>query len=105
VIAIQTDKMLVFSLALLVLFVSNLPWVALFRISNKPAWLMAFYLVCSANVVLTLIVASSFHLLDGQWFVLALHVLIGGVGWLIWFRFGKYSLWGPFQGWKPGFDI
>lgn len=97
--------MLVFSVALLVLLVGGLPWVAVSRPPNKPAWLMIFYLVCSTNVVLTFLLASNFRLLDQQWSVLALHILMGGIGWLIWIRLGKYSLWGPFQGWKPKFEV
>ncbi|HEY5730070.1 MAG TPA: glycosyltransferase family 39 protein, partial [Anaerolineales bacterium] len=94
-----------FFFALLVLLMGSLPWTAVFRPPNKPAWLMALYLLCSANAVLTLITASSFHLLNRQWVVLAGHMLLGGVGWLTWMRFGKPSLWGPFRGWKPKFNV
>jgi len=97
--------MFIFSLALLVLLVSCLPWVAIFRPPNKPAGLMTFYLICSTNIILTFLVAGSFHLLSSQWFVLILYLFIGGVGWMIWGSVGKPPVWGPFQDWKPKLNV
>src|SRR5258706_5873372 len=97
--------MIIFILALFVLLTSSLPWVAVFRPPNKPAWLIALYLIISANVTLSFYIANSLYLLNQRWIVLALHVLIGGIGWAIWKRTGKPSLWAPFQSWKIKFDI
>lgn len=97
--------MFVFIFALLILLTSSLPWVAIFRPSNKSAWLMALYLIVSANVTLSCYIANSFYLLNQRWVILALHVFIGGLGWLIWGRAGKPSPWTPFQGWKIKFDV
>jgi hypothetical protein len=96
--------MLVFFLALIVLLAGSLPWVALFRLPNKPAWLLAVYLVCSANVVLTGYIANSFLALNQRWVMLAIHMVLGGFGWLAWKRAGRPSLWGAFQGWRPAFS-
>jgi len=97
--------MIIFILALFVLLTSSLPWVAVFRPPNKPAWLIALYLIISANVTLSFYIANSLYLLNQRWIVLALHVLIGGIGWAIWKRTGKPALWAPFQSWKIKFDI
>jgi|GEM_PF-3160072 len=97
--------MFVLVLAFGVLVVSSLPWVAISRPPNKPAWLAAFYLVGSADIVLTLCIANSFYLLNQRIAVLIIHLLIGGLGWLIWQRIGRPSLWGTFQGWKIKFDF
>jgi len=92
--------MLMFILALLILLFGSLPWVAFFRPSSKPAWLMALYLVGSANVTLSSYIANTLYLLNRQWVMLALHMCIGGFGWLVWMRLGKPSLLKPFHGWK-----
>lgn len=96
--------MFTFIFALFILLVSSLPWVAIFRLSNKPAWLMALYLIGSANVTLSSYIANSLYLLDQQWVMLVLHLCSGGAGWLVWVRFGKPSLLQPFEGWKIKFD-
>ena len=90
-----------FFFALIILLAGSLPWLALFRLPSKPAWLLATYLVCSANVTLTGYIANSFHALNQRWVMLIIHIVLGGVGWLIWKRAGRPSLWGPFQGWQP----
>src|SRR5215510_1035841 len=97
--------MFVLALAFGILVASSLPWVAISRPPNKPAWLAAFYLAGSADIVLTLCIANSFYLLNQRAIVLIIHLLIGGLGWLIWQRMGRPSLWGPFQGWKIKFDF
>ncbi|HSG45435.1 MAG TPA: glycosyltransferase family 39 protein [Anaerolineales bacterium] len=97
--------MLMFFLALIILLVSSLPWAATTRTQSKPAWLMALYLVCSANVVLTGYIVNSFRVLNQQWIVLTFHIIIGGVGWLIWQRVGRPSLWGVFENGKYRFNI
>lgn len=97
--------MLIFSLALIILLIGSLPWVAIAKTPNKPAWLMALYLVCSANVVLTGYITNSFHLLNQQWIILMFHILIGGIGWVIWRRNSRPALWGPFKDWKLRFNF
>lgn len=97
--------MLIFSLALFILLAGSLPWTAIFRPPNKPAWLMAVYLVGSANVVLTGYIANSFRLLDRQWVVLAIHLCVGGIGWLVWRRLGKPDPWMPFRGRTPRLEV
>jgi len=97
--------MILFSIALFVLFTSSLPWVALARISNKTGWLMAFYLIASANVTLSCYIANTFLLLNQRVFLLTIHMLIGGIGWLIWRRSDKPSVWRPFQNWRIDSDI
>ena len=96
--------MLVFALALLVLLAASLPWVAVCRLQNKAPWLIALFLVCSANIVLAGLVTNSFHLLNKQWALLAFHVLAGGIGWLIWYRTGMPGLFSPFQSWRESFS-
>jgi hypothetical protein len=96
--------MLFFIFALIILLAGSLPWVSVARPPNKPAWLMAVYLVGSANVVLTGYIANSFHALNQPWIMLAIHSGLGGLGWLFWRGVGKPSLWGAFQGWKPNFS-
>ena len=93
--------MLSFLFSLVILLIGSLFWVTVFRPPTKTAWLMALYLVNSANIVLTLYVVNSFQLLNQRWLVLVIHALIGGIGWMIWKRDGKYNLWGPFQVWEP----
>lgn len=93
--------MLLFLLALFIVLAGSLPWVAVFRPPNKPAWLMAYYLFCSANVVLTSYIVNSFRLLDRQWAMIAVHAILGGLGWLAWRWRGKPSVRGLFQGWRP----
>lgn len=97
--------MLIFSLALFVLLAGSLPWAAVFRPGNKPAWVMMVYLICSANVTLTGYIANSFHALNRQWVVLLIHLCVGGIGWLVWKRLGKPSLWEPFRGMRLRFDL
>lgn len=97
--------MLIFSLALFVLLAGSLPWAAGFRPGNKPAWGMAVFLICSANVTLTGYIANSFHVLNRQWVVLLIHLCVGGIGWLVWSRLGKPSLWEPFRGMSLRFDL
>ena len=96
--------MIIFIFALFILLVSSLPWVAILRPPNKPSWLMALYLIGSADVTLSLYIANSFYLLNYRWVILALHVLLGGLGWMLW-RQAKPSVWGPFQGWRIRFDV
>ena len=96
--------MLIFILALFILLASSLPWVAVFRLSYKSAWLMALYLIGSASVTLCSYIANSLYVLDQRWVMVGLHVCIGGFGWLIWRRAGRPHLWLPFQGWKIKFD-
>ena len=93
--------MVVFFFALIVLLAGSLPWAALFKLPNKPAWLVAVYLVCSANVVLAGYIANSFHALNQRWVMLTIHMVLGGLGWLVWNRAGRPSLWRTFQGWRP----
>jgi len=97
--------MLMFFLALFVLLIGSLPWVAALRPINKPAWLMAFYLIGSANVTLTLYITNSFYVLNLQWVVLVIHMCFGGLGWYIWKRFEKPPLWQPFEGLNKKIDI
>ena len=97
--------MLMFILALLVLLISTLPWVAVFRPAHRSAWLMALYLIGSAIVTLSSYIANSLYLFDQQWVMLGLHLCIGGVGWLIWKRAGKPQPWLPFVGRKIKFDV
>jgi len=97
--------MLIFFLALVILLMSSLPWVAISRISNKPAWLMALYLIGSAIVTLSLYTANSFYALNQRWTILTLHMFLGGVGWLLWQRIGKPSVWGPFQHTRINFNV
>ena len=96
--------MLIFILALCVLLVGSLPWLAVFRLSHRSAWLMALYLIGSAIVTLSSYIANSLSLLDQQWVMLGLHLCIGGLGWLIWKRVGKPHPWFPFVGRKIKFD-
>ncbi len=92
--------MLTFTIAMLILLTASLPWVGLSRPPNKPSWLLALYLVGSANVVLSSFVTNSFYLLNQQWAMLLMQALIGGLGWFVWWKTGKPSLWGSFQDWK-----
>ena len=66
---------------------------------------MGLYLLVSANITLSSYIANSFYLLNQRWAMLGLHMLIGGLGWLVWKRIGKPTLWLPFQNWKIKFDI
>lgn len=91
--------MIFFGVALIILLASSLPWVAIARIPNKPAWFMALYLVGNANVVLSSYVTNSLHLLDQGWAMLVMHILIGGLGWVLWWQAGKPLPWEPFQKW------
>jgi len=72
--------MLFFLLALIILFIASLPWMAIAKTSSKSAWLMALYLIGSAIVVLTGYITNSFRVLNQQWIVLTVHVIIGGLG-------------------------
>ena len=92
--------MILFLVALSILIASSLPWVAAARLSSKPAWLMACYLVGSANVTLSLYVANGVERLHQPAIVLLFHCLLGAAGWLLWRRVGKPSVGGPFQGWR-----
>ena len=96
--------MLIFSFALMVIAISSLPWVAIAKPSGKSAWLMAMYLIGSANVVLAGYIANSFYVLNQQWVILLIHLIVGGLGWLIWHRNGQPALWGAFEGWKMSFN-
>jgi hypothetical protein len=78
-------------LALFILLAGSLFWVAVSRPPNKPAWLMAVYLICSANVVLSGYIANSFRMLDRQWVMLLIHYVRWG-GRLA----GLESLWETF---------
>ena len=93
--------MFIFSLSLVILLAGSLPWVVVAKPPNKPAWLMALYLIASANVILAGYIANSFYALNQRWVVLAIHVVIGLLGWLIWQRVGQPAIRGPFQDWKP----
>ena len=97
--------MFIFIFALFILFVSSLPWVAVFRLEHRSAWLLALYLIGCAIVTLSSYIANSLYLLDQQWVMLGLHLCIGGLGWLIWMRAGKPHPWFPFVGGKIKFDI
>jgi len=97
--------MIIFILALFILLTSSLPWVAILRPPNKPVWLMALYLIGSADITLSLYIANSLYLLNFRWVILTLHMLSGGIGWVIWKRAEKPALWEPFQSWKIKFDI
>jgi len=97
--------MFIFILALCILWIGSLSWLAIACPSNKPAWLMGLYLLVSANITLSSYIANSFYLLNQRWAMLGLHMLIGGLGWLVWKRIGKPTLWLPFQNWKIKFDI
>jgi 4-amino-4-deoxy-L-arabinose transferase-like glycosyltransferase len=97
--------MIIFILALLVLFASSLPWVAVLRPPSQPAWIMALYLIGSANLTLSLYIANSLYLLNFLWIILILHTLIGGLGWVVWWQREKPSVWGSFQGWRIKFNV
>jgi len=97
--------MFLFSLALIILLVGSLPWVAIAKPPSKPAWLMSLYLVGSTIVVFTSYIANSFLMLNQQWIILLIHMILGGLGWLIWRRIGKPALWGPFENWKLSFNV
>jgi len=97
--------MILFGVALTVLFANSLPWVAVAKTSNKTNWLLAFYLIASANVTLSCYIANSLLLLNRVWFLLLLHTVIGGIGWLLWQRAGKPSVWGAFEGWQAHFKV
>jgi len=97
--------MFIFAFALSILLISSLPWVAVARPATKPAWLLALYLIGSANLTLSGYIANSFYLLNQRWAFLVLHLLIGGLGWLVWRRIGKPPPWAPFQGWRIKFDV
>ena len=99
--------MILFSLALIILLMSSLPWVAIAKTSGKPAWLMALYLVGSAIVVLTSYIANSFLVLNKQGIILTIHIMIGTLGWVIWQRVGKPAICESFKGWKlrPGVKL
>jgi len=85
--------MLLFIFACLVLLIGSLPWVAFFRLTKTSSWLIAVYLIVSANIVLTGYIASSFHLLNQHWFFLTLHAVFGVFGWVVWHHIGRPSLW------------
>lgn len=97
--------MLVFFLALIILLAGSLPWVAVTRPHGKPTWLIAMYLVCSANVILAGYVANSFHVLNQQWVMLAIHIGLGGFGWWVWKNAGRPDPWGAFRNWNPKSDL
>ena len=96
--------MLMFPFALLVLFIGSLPWVAVIKPPNKPAWLMALYLIASANIVMTGYIANSFHALNQQWAMMTIHAGLGVLGWLFWQQAGRPTLWGGFKDWIPNFN-
>lgn len=97
--------MFLFFLTLFLLLVASLPWAALARLSPKPAWLAALYLLGSANVTLSSYIAGSLHLFDQPGVMMALHALFGCLGWLLWLRSGKPSVWGPFEDWRLQFEV
>jgi 4-amino-4-deoxy-L-arabinose transferase-like glycosyltransferase len=97
--------MIIFSVALFVLCAGTLPWVALTRPANKTSWVLAFYLIASANITLTGYIANSLLLLNQEWLLLSIHAMLGGTGWLIWLRAGKPSVWGLFQDWRAGSEV
>jgi 4-amino-4-deoxy-L-arabinose transferase-like glycosyltransferase len=97
--------MFLFSLALFVLLAGSLPWAAVARLSHKPAWLLAVYLIGSANVTAASYIANSLRLLDQPWAMLTVHALFGGLGWAVWLRNGKPSVWGPFEGWQIRLEV
>jgi 4-amino-4-deoxy-L-arabinose transferase-like glycosyltransferase len=99
------DEMLMYLIALVILLISSLPWVAVSRPLGKSAWLMSMFLVSSASAVLAGYIANSFRLLNQQWFMLAIHIMIGVIGFLIWRQAGKYPMLEPFNGWRPRLTV
>lgn len=97
--------MTLFLLALFVLLAGSLPWVAVSRLPYKTAWLLAVYLVCSANVTLSAYIVNPLRLLDRPWAMLIVHAASGALGWALWARTGKPSVWGPFQGWRIRLEV
>lgn len=97
--------MYLFALALFIVLAGSLPWAAVSRPPNKPAWLLAYYLVCSANVTLTGYITGSFYLFNQPWTMIAVHAALGGLGWLVWRWRGTPSVWGPFQGWRTRLTV
>jgi hypothetical protein len=97
--------MFLFCFALFVLLAGSLPWVAIARLSHKPAWLLAVYLIASVNVTLSSYIAGSLRSLDQPGVMMTFHALFGAVGWLVWLRNDRPSVWGPFEGWRPRFEV
>lgn len=97
--------MILFLIALTILLAGSLPWAAVPRQPNKTAWLLAVYLLCSANVTLTSYIVNTLRLLDQPWAMLTVHTVFGGLGWLVWRWQGKPSVWGPFLGWQSRLEV
>lgn len=97
--------MILFPFAVTILLAGSLPWAAVSRPSNKTAWLLAVYLVCSANVTLTSYIVNTLRLFNQPWAMLTVHAMLGGLGWLVWRWQGKPSVWGVFQGWQIRFEV
>src|SRR5574342_506052 len=97
--------MFIFLFVLFILLVACLPWVAVLQPPSKPAWLMALYLIASAIVVLSGYITNSLHVLNQRWAMLGAHLLIGGLGWLVWKRVGSPSPWEPFREWQARLDL
>lgn len=97
--------MILFPFAVTILLAGSLPWVAVSRLSNRTAWLLAVYLICSANVTLTSYIVNSLRLLDQPWAMLTVHAMLGGLGWLVWRWQGKPSVWGPLEGWQIRLEV
>ena len=97
--------MFIFSFALIILVAGSLPWVAVIKPPTKSAWLLAVYVVGTANVVLAGYIANSFLLLNQRWMMLTIHLVLGGLGWVIWKQAGHPPVWGSFKDWKPKLNI
>lgn len=97
--------MILFFTALLLLLGGSLFWTAIARLPNKPAWLLAMYLVSSANVTLTAYLVNTLRMLDQPGAMLTVHAMLGGLGWWLWARSGRPSVWGPFQGWQIRLEV
>lgn len=97
--------MLTFSLALILLIITSLPWVAIIGTRSKSAWILSLYIICSANIVLTGYIANTFYGLNQRWLILIIHLLIGGLGWLSWRSFGEPSLLRGFEDRNLKFDV
>lgn len=50
--------------ATIILFASSILWESLFQLQNKPAYLLAIYLISVTNIILTEYIGDLFFLLD-----------------------------------------